>query len=85
MTKPAVKSANEYISSQLNGVCTILGLIRSTIGKVLPRADDVISYKIPAYKLHGRAVLYFAGWKEHYSLDPASGSLVAAFRDELAP
>ena len=45
----------------------------------------MISYKIPAYKLHGRAVLYFAGWKQHYSLYPSTDDLVAAFKDELAP
>jgi uncharacterized protein YdhG (YjbR/CyaY superfamily) len=28
----------------------------------------MISYKIPTYKLHGRPVIYFAGWKQHYSL-----------------
>jgi uncharacterized protein YdhG (YjbR/CyaY superfamily) len=33
----------------------------------------------------GGAVLYFAGWKEHYSLYPASARLVAAFKAELAP
>jgi uncharacterized protein YdhG (YjbR/CyaY superfamily) len=30
-------------------------------------------------------MLYFAGWKRHYSLYPASARLVAAFQDELAP
>jgi uncharacterized protein YdhG (YjbR/CyaY superfamily) len=30
-------------------------------------------------------VLYFAGWKQHYSLYPASEQLVAAFTNELAP
>ena len=40
----------------------------------------MISYQIPAYKLHGGAVIiYFAGWKQHYSLYPATGPLVAAF------
>ena len=29
-------------------------------------------------------MLYFAGWKQHYSLYPATGGLVAAFEDELA-
>jgi uncharacterized protein YdhG (YjbR/CyaY superfamily) len=51
----------------------------------LPEAEEVISYQIPAYKLNGRAVIYFAGWREHYSLYPASGELKAAFKDELAP
>jgi uncharacterized protein YdhG (YjbR/CyaY superfamily) len=44
-----------------------------------------ISYQIPAYKLHDRAILYFAGWKHHYSLYPANDRLVAAFKDALAP
>ena len=45
----------------------------------------MISYKIPAYKVHGGPVLYFAGWKQHYSLYPATDRLVAAFKDDLAP
>jgi uncharacterized protein YdhG (YjbR/CyaY superfamily) len=45
----------------------------------------VISYKIPAYKLHGGIVVYFAGWKQHFSIYPANERLVAAFREELAP
>ena len=51
----------------------------------MPKAEEVISYKIPAYKLRGGPVLYFAGWKQHYSLYPATGSLAAAFKDDLAP
>jgi uncharacterized protein YdhG (YjbR/CyaY superfamily) len=51
----------------------------------MPRAEEAISYRIPAYKLRGRVVLFFAGWKEHWSLYPAGERLVAAFRDELAP
>ena len=45
----------------------------------------MISYKIPAYKLHGRAVVYFAGWTQHYALYPGNAHTVAAFKDELAP
>ena len=45
----------------------------------------MISYRIPTYKLHGRPVLYFAGWRQHYSLYPSTDHLVAAFKDDLAP
>ncbi|MBV9155669.1 MAG: DUF1801 domain-containing protein, partial [Acidobacteriaceae bacterium] len=41
-------------------------------------------YKIPAYKLDGEIVLYFAGWKRHYSLYPAGEHLVEAFQHQLA-
>ena len=45
----------------------------------------IISYKIPTYKLHGGPVLYFAGWRQHYSLYPATDQVVAAFKDDLTP
>ena len=51
----------------------------------MPQAEEVISYQIPAYKLNGRVVIYFAGWKHHYSIYPATKRLVSAFQDELAP
>ena len=76
---------DEYIASQPEAVQTILQRVRTAICKALPEAEEMISYHMPTYKLHGAATLYFAGWKQHYSLYPASSDLVAAFRDELAP
>ena len=59
--------------------------IRMTILKALPKAEEVISYNMPAYRLNGGIVLYFAGWKQHYSIYPANEHLVTAFKTELAP
>jgi len=84
MARTDFKSVDEYIATQPENVQAILQRVRGTIQKAVPRAEEVISYQIPAYKLHGGAVLYFAGWKQHYSLYPASDALVAAFRNELA-
>jgi len=63
----------------------VLELVRSTIRRALPDAEETISYKIPAYKLQGGTVLYFAGWKKHYSLYPVTGRIVAALKDDLIP
>ena len=84
MAKADFKSVDEYIASQPAAVRGILGRVRGAIREALPGAEEVISYQIPAYKLRGGRVLYFAGWKQHYSLYPAGEYLVAAFRDELA-
>ena len=84
MAKTDFKSVDEYIASQPAAVQGILGHVRSAIREALPGAEEVISYQIPAYKLRGGRVLFFAGWKQHYSLYPAGERLVAAFRDELA-
>jgi uncharacterized protein YdhG (YjbR/CyaY superfamily) len=83
MAKTEFKSVNEYIASKPKDVRVILKRVRSTIRKAVPAAEEVISYQIPVYKLNGVPVLYFAGWKQHYSLYPASDALVAAFKDEL--
>ena len=85
MAKTDFKSVDEYIASQPEAVRGILRRVRNTIRKAVPGAEEVISYKIPTYKLHSGPVLYFAGWKQHYSLYPATERVVAAFKDELAP
>ena len=82
--KSVFKSVNEYIASKPKDVQGILKRVRSAIRKAVPAAEEVISYQIPAYKLNGFPVLFFAAWKQHYSLYPASDALVAAFKDELS-
>ena len=79
------RNIDEYIAGFPPVVQSALERVRSTIREAVPGAEEVISYQIPAYKLHGRVVLYFAGWKQHYSIYPATAHLVAAFKDELAP
>jgi uncharacterized protein YdhG (YjbR/CyaY superfamily) len=79
------KSVDEYIASHAEAVQRVLKRVRSTIRKAVPGAEEMISYKIPTYKLNGRPVLYFAGWKQHYSLYPSTDRLVAAYKDDLAP
>ena len=76
---------DEYIASQPEAVQGLLGLVRRAIRDSVPGAEEGISYKIPTYKLRGDGVLYFAGWKQHYSLYPATGRVLTAFKDELAP
>jgi uncharacterized protein YdhG (YjbR/CyaY superfamily) len=84
LAKTDFKSVDEYIASRPPAVQRALERVRSAIRKAVPEAQEAISYQIPAYKMHGRTVIYFAGWSQHYSLYPASDRLVAAFKDELA-
>jgi uncharacterized protein YdhG (YjbR/CyaY superfamily) len=84
MGKPNFTNVDECISAQPETAQLVLQRVRSTLRKALPGAKEVISYKIPAYRLHGGIVRYFAGWKQHYSLYPAGEHMVAAFKDQLA-
>ncbi|MBL8228354.1 MAG: DUF1801 domain-containing protein [Bryobacterales bacterium] len=82
---PRFTTVDEYIAAQPETSRPILERVRAIIRKALPKAEEVISYSIAAYRLHGRVVIYFAGWKQHYSVYPATAQAVAAMKDELAP
>ena len=73
-----------YIARFPRAVQAALKRVRSSIRRAAPGAQEVISYQIPAFKLHGKPVLFFAAWKEHLSIYPSNARLVAAFKDELA-
>jgi len=85
MAKTDADTVDAYIARQPEDVQRVLERVRSIIRKAVPGGEEVISYAIPAYKLHGSTVLFFAGWKEHYSLYPAGEELDPEFKDELAP
>jgi uncharacterized protein YdhG (YjbR/CyaY superfamily) len=85
MARTDFKSVDEYMAAQPDATQAVLARVRAIIRKALPGAEEVISYQIPAYKLPGGIVIYFAGWKQHYSLYPASKAVVAALQKELTP
>ena len=85
MGKTDFKTVDEFIASQPEAVQGILSRVRSTIRKALPGSQEVISYRMPTYTLYGARLLYFAVWKQHYSIYAATEQVVAAFKDELAP
>jgi uncharacterized protein YdhG (YjbR/CyaY superfamily) len=84
MTKSRSKSVVDYIAAQPKASQRALKSVRNAIRKALPDAEEVISYGIPAYRVHGYVALFFAGWREHYSLYPVTGRLVASLKSSSA-
>lgn len=78
MPKTNFTSVDAYIAAQPEAARPVLKRVRALLRAALPKAEEVISYQIPAYKLGGRAVIYFAGWKKHYSLYPLTDDLITA-------
>jgi len=73
---------DSYIASQPQNARVALEKLRQTIRAAAPKAEEVISYKMPAFRYRGRLV-YFAAFKDHYSLFPASSSLLSKMKNEL--
>lgn len=84
MAKSGIGSVDEYLAAQPAGARKALERVRDTIRKAIPEAEEGLSYGMPAYRVNGRVAVYFAGWKEHYSLYPANGRVVSAFGARLA-
>jgi uncharacterized protein YdhG (YjbR/CyaY superfamily) len=65
----APTSIDEYIAASLFTAQPILKRIRRTISTAAPGAQEVISYRMPAFRLHG-ILVYFAAFKNHIGLYP---------------
>lgn len=75
---PDVKS---YINSFSGVTKDKLLEMQSIIKSVVPEAEEIISYAMPAYKING-VLVYFAGNKNHIGFYP-TGSGIKAFEKEL--
>ncbi|MFI5204803.1 MAG: iron chaperone [Flavobacteriales bacterium] len=82
MKTTVARNVDEYIAGFTEDTRVLLEQLRATIQKAAPKAEEVISYQMPAYKLNGMLV-YFAGYKNHIGFYPtASGTRV--FKKEIA-
>jgi uncharacterized protein YdhG (YjbR/CyaY superfamily) len=78
------ETPDEYIKSFPKEIQTILKTVRTTIQKAVPKAEEVISYNIPAFKYHGW-VFYYSAYTNHFSLScPPPFAPFVKFKKELA-
>jgi uncharacterized protein YdhG (YjbR/CyaY superfamily) len=70
---PIPANIDEYIAVAPPAVRPILTEIRRVIRAAAPAADEVISYRMPAFSQHG-ILVYFAAFKNHIGLYPPVSS-----------
>ena len=80
---PAFKTIDDYMMSHSADVREQLEIIRAAVQSVVPQAEEVISYSMPAFKYKGRVLVYFAGFKNHCSLFPAGSKILDLMAEEL--
>lgn len=72
----------EYISKYPASTCKLLRQMRATIQKAAPKAEELISYGMPAFKYKGMLVWY-AAYSKHIGFYPKPSALLA-FKKELS-
>jgi uncharacterized protein YdhG (YjbR/CyaY superfamily) len=78
-------SVEEYLATLPADKRATLEKLRKTIKAAAPEAIETISYQMPAFKDRDRILVYYAAFKDHYSLFPASEAVMEALREELEP
>ncbi len=73
---------DNYIAGFPSLTQSLLEELRQTIKNSAPAAVEVISYKMPAYKLNG-ILLYFAAYSKHIGFYP-TGSAITRFKENLS-
>jgi uncharacterized protein YdhG (YjbR/CyaY superfamily) len=82
MSDPAVDT---YLAAQPEANRVLLERVRATVADACPDAVEVISYGMPGFRVGGKLLISFAGYRRHCSLYPATAEMQAALGDELTP
>ena len=80
-TKP--ETINEYLAPLSKEQRAALQKLRRDIKSVAPKAEECISYGIPAFRLNGRSLVFFGAWTNHCSFYPGSAATLKKFRTNL--
>jgi uncharacterized protein YdhG (YjbR/CyaY superfamily) len=79
----SVEEVDDYLRGVEEPKRSTLQALRRTILEIVPDAEQVISYRVPAFRLRGKTIAGFAAFKDHLSYLPFSGSVLGQLADEL--
>ncbi len=75
---------DDYLNSQTSDSRATLAKLRATIRATLPKAEECISYKMPAFRFDGSVVAGFLATSKGYSYFPFSGSTLKTLADDVS-
>jgi uncharacterized protein YdhG (YjbR/CyaY superfamily) len=80
----AIATIDEYLAPLAPDKRAALERLRRTIREAAPKAVEAISYGMPAFKLNGKALVYFGAAAKHCSFYPGSATLVDSMSEDLS-
>ncbi len=78
---PAVDA---YLASLPQDQKVTLQRVRDEVARLVPDAVETISYGMPAFKLRGRFLVSYAGWKQHCSIYPLTDTFMETRAEAIA-
>jgi uncharacterized protein YdhG (YjbR/CyaY superfamily) len=84
-TGPTATSIDAYVAAFPPETQKVLAELRDLAKATAPGVTEKISYAIPTFELNGQYLVYFAAWKKHIGFYPITGTVAAAFADEIKP
>ena len=79
------ETVDDYLATKAEPQRAGLATMRAAIRAAAPNADEVITYKMPGFKTHGRFLVSYDAFKAHFSLFPATDVVVAELGDDIQP
>jgi uncharacterized protein YdhG (YjbR/CyaY superfamily) len=79
----AKNEIDEYLAGIDEPKRTTLAALRRDIARIIPDAQECISYGLPAFRWRGSVVAGFGAFKDHLSYFPHSGSVLTVLGEEL--
>jgi uncharacterized protein YdhG (YjbR/CyaY superfamily) len=77
------RTIDEYLARLGDDERDALERLRVTIQAAAPRAEEYISYQLPAFRLDGKPLVAFGATAKHSAFYPMSGTIVGGRREEL--
>ena len=74
---------DDYLAGRPADQQETLGALRADVARLAPDADETISYGMPTFKLDGKFLLSYAGWKRHCSVYPMTDTVVRRHAEAL--
>ena len=81
--KPSAKTIEEYLAALSDDKRAALQRLRNAIRAAAPRAEECISYQLPAFRLDGKLLVAFGATANHCAFYPMSGTTVEVHKTEL--
>jgi uncharacterized protein YdhG (YjbR/CyaY superfamily) len=79
----SAQDVDEYLRAVEEPKRSTLEALRRTILEIVPDAEQVLAYRVPAFRVGGKIVAGFAAFQSHLSYLPFSGSVLPALANQL--